>query len=270
MMNLKNPKISVILPVYNGEKYLAEAIESILAQTFRHFELIIVDDGSTDRSLEIIEGHSDKRIHVIRNSENLGITKSLNIGLKKGKGEYVARHDADDVSLPNRLEEQLKYLEANLEVGVVGTNVYNIREDGTVVGSSSLDLEPTFEKLLKGNRIVHGSVMMRKHVLEEHNYYNEDFGCSQDYELWLRISKGYLIKNIKNPLYKLRSHKGRLSTERFKLQAFESILAKRMAKNNSNIDLKRPTEPYSLSLNEKISYLKIIFSGYIRNLLNHF
>ena len=258
------------MPVYNEEKYLEEAIESILTQTFTDFELIIVNDGSTDSSLETIKRYNDRRIKLINNSKNLGITKSLNIALKEAKGKYIARQDADDVSLPNRLEEQLKYFEANLEVGVVGTNVYNIREDGTVVGSSSLDLEPTFQKLLKGNRIVHGSVMMRKQVLEEHNYYNEDFGCSQDYELWLRISKEYVIKNIKNPLYKLRSHKGRLSTERFKLQAFESILAKRMAKNNSNMDLKRPIEPYSLSLNEKISYLKIIFSRYIRNLLNHF
>ena len=258
------------MPVYNEEKYLEEAIESILTQTFTDFELIIVNDGSTDSSLETIKRYNDRRIKLINNSKNLGIAKSLNIALKEAKGKYIARQDADDVSLPNRLEEQLKYLEANLEVGVVGTNVYNIREDGTVVGSSSLDLEPTFEKLLKGNRIVHGSVMVRKHVLEEHNYYNEDFLCSQDYELWLRISKEYVIKNIKNPLYKLRSHKGRLSTERFKHQAIQSIFAKRMAKNNSNIDLKSPIEADSLSLNERISYLKIIFSKYLRNLLNHF
>ena len=269
---MNNLKISVIMPVYNGEKYLAEAIESILTQTFTDFELIIVNDGSTDSSLETIERYNDRRIKLINNSKNLGITKSLNIALKEAKGKYIARQDADDISLSTRLEEQLKYIETHPEVGVVGTNVYNIQEDGTISGSSCLDPKPTLEKLLKDNRIIHGSIMMGKRVIEEVGYYDDAFRISQDYELWLRISKNYEIRNIKNPLYKLRAHKKRITIVNLKEATLEVILAVRMAKNHPNADVGKSINDEGilklydfLSLTEKAAYHKRFFFKYMRN-----
>ena len=121
------------MSVYNGEKYLREAIESILNQTFTDFEFLIVNDGSTDSSLEIILSYPDERIRVIRNDRNIGLTKSLNKALQQAKGEYIARQDADDISLQNRFEEQLIYLEKHPEVALLGTSAYKIDERGEIL-----------------------------------------------------------------------------------------------------------------------------------------
>jgi len=118
---MDRPKISVIMSVYNGEKYLREAIESILNQTFRDFEFIIINDGSTDKTSEILSSYNDPRIVIINNKRNIGLTKSLNKGLKMVKGEYIARQDADDVSLPERLERMVNFLDMNRDVGLLGS-----------------------------------------------------------------------------------------------------------------------------------------------------
>ncbi len=116
-----NPKVTVLMPVYNAEKYLKTAIESILKQTFSDFELLIINDGSTDGSEEIIRSFNDKRIRLFNNEQNLGIIKTLNKGLNLAKGEYIIRMDADDISLPDRLELQVKYMEENPGIGISGT-----------------------------------------------------------------------------------------------------------------------------------------------------
>jgi glycosyltransferase involved in cell wall biosynthesis len=124
------PKVSVVMSVYNGEKYLCEAIDSILNQTFENFEFLIVNDGSTDRTLEILQSYRDPRIKVINNERNIGLTASLNKGLKIAKGEYVARMDADDVSFPHRLEQQKAFLDRNPRVAMVGSWAEVIDESG--------------------------------------------------------------------------------------------------------------------------------------------
>jgi glycosyltransferase involved in cell wall biosynthesis len=126
----KNPKLSVIMSVHNGEKYLREAIESILNQTFTDFKFIIINDGSTDNSLAIIRSYDDKRIRILNNGTNIGLTKSLNKALKQAKGKYIARQDADDVSLPDRFEAQLKYFVQYPEVALLGTSTYIINQEG--------------------------------------------------------------------------------------------------------------------------------------------
>jgi glycosyltransferase involved in cell wall biosynthesis len=203
---LDNPKISVIMSVYNGEKYLREAIESILNQTFTDFEFITVNDGSTDNSLEIIRSYSDERIRIINNEKNIGLTKSLNKALKQSRGEYIARQDADDISSPNRFEEQMKYLKEHLEVVLLGTGVYLIDENGKIVGKRIALAKPDIKDLFKGNQFNHGSVMFKKEVINQLGGYNELIRYSQDYELWLRIAKSYEVRNLTQLLYKLRSH----------------------------------------------------------------
>ncbi|MCP8319033.1 MAG: glycosyltransferase, partial [Candidatus Methylarchaceae archaeon HK01B] len=118
---MKSPKITILMSVYNGEKYLREAIDSILNQTFKDFEFLIINDGSTDRTVEILRSYHDSRIKIITNEKNMGLTKSLNKGLKIARSEYVARMDADDISYPRRLEVQYEYMKKNPDVGIVGS-----------------------------------------------------------------------------------------------------------------------------------------------------
>ena len=124
------PKINVIMSVYNGEKYLKQAIESILKQTYTNFRFIIVDDGSNDSSFDIIKSFTDERIVIIRNDRTQGLTRSLNKALRTANGEYIARQDADDISLSNRLKSQIDFLEKHPEVELLGTGVYLINEKG--------------------------------------------------------------------------------------------------------------------------------------------
>lgn len=231
-----NPKISVIMSVYNGEKYLREAIGSILNQTFTDFEFIIVNDGSTDNSLEIIQSYDDERIKIINNETNIGLTKSLNKALKQARGECIARQDADDVSLPNRFEEQMKYFEWHPETVVLGTSKYVINEDGKILRKEIASSNP-HKNLFEGNAFTHGSVMFKKEVVEELGYYNELFRYSQDYEFWLRIAKHYKVSNLTQPLYKLRSHEENIRVTNVEEAILYHLLAQQLIKNALNAEI---------------------------------
>ena len=229
---MKNPKITVLMSVYNGEKYLNEAIDSILAQTFKDFEFLIIDDGSTDKTGEILESYSDQRIKIIDNEKNIGLTKSLNIGLKIAKGEFIARQDADDVSMPERLEKEVEFLEQNRNVGLVGTDYLFINEKGKVVyivkclnGSRELK-----EKLLEGNQLGHGSVMLRRECIDEVGTYREEFKFAQDFDFTLRIAEAYDVANIPKSLYKWRINIDSVSVKKKTLQDKYALLAIELAK----------------------------------------
>jgi glycosyltransferase involved in cell wall biosynthesis len=191
------PKVSVIMSVYNCEKYVKHAVESILAQTFTDFEFIIINDGSTDRTPVILQAYNDPRIRIIQQS-NSGLTKSLNRGIRLAQGEYIARMDGDDVSLPERFEKQVDFLDKNHEVGVVGTAYYEMDHKGRIVGQK---IFPTEDKelrrvMIKYNPINHTSAMIRKAVFEKVGLYNETFPRAQDYELWFRVVKCFKIANL--------------------------------------------------------------------------
>ncbi len=224
------PKMSVLMSVYNGEKHLSESIESILNQTFTDFEFIIVNDGSSDSSPEIIESYSDERIQIINNEENIGLTKSLNKAIKQARGEYIARQDADDISLPNRLELQLEFLERYPEVALLGTGIYVIDENGDAIEKRIMHPNPK-KSLLKGNRFIHGSVMFRKSAIDEFGAYNETLRYSQDYELWLRMSKKHNVRNLTAPLYKLRMHRGSILSKNIEEQQMYAVLARKLTLN---------------------------------------
>lgn len=193
----QNPKVSVIMSVYNGEKYLREAVDSILTQTFTDFEFIIVNDGSKDRTQEILKSYADPRIHLYH-QENTGLTKSLNKALKLSRGEYIARMDADDISLPERFETQIKHFQVDPSLTLCASRYQVIDENGNFSGR----IQPFASKkminwhllswyLLFRNRICHSSVMVKKVDLLKLNGYAEWAKRTQDFELWTRMSLKY-------------------------------------------------------------------------------
>lgn len=202
------PKVSVVMAVYNGEKYLKDAIESILDQTFRDFEFIIVDDGSTDKTLEILKEYErkDKRIKIIINKANIGLTKSLNKAIKEAKGEYIARQDDDDISLPERLKKQVEFLNRNEKIGIVGTFYYEINKKGKIIGKKTFPCsdERLKKTLIKYNPFFHSSVLIRREVFSRVGLYDESFKRAQDYELWFRVANFYKLANIPEFLTKRR------------------------------------------------------------------
>lgn len=201
-----NRKISVIMAVFNGEKYLQESIESILNQTYKDFEFIIVDDGSFDRTPEILKDWTkrDSRIKIIANEQNIGLTKSLNKAIKTAQGKYIARQDADDVSLLQRLEKQIEYLENHPEIKVLGTFSYAINKKGDILGKNTLPVSFSEIKknLIKKNPFIHSSVMIEREALNKFGLYNEKFRTGQDHELWFRILKNVKGENL--PLFLLK------------------------------------------------------------------
>jgi glycosyltransferase involved in cell wall biosynthesis len=199
-------KLSVIMSVFNGGDFLCEAVESILNQDFKKFEFIIIDDRSTDDSLEILKKYQkkDSRIVLIENKKNIGLTKSLNVGLKKSKGKYIARLDSDDISLKNRLKMQVDFLEKNKDIFLIGSGALNIDENSKSLGEyrPENDYKKTKSKLLESNCIYHSSVMFRN---KGKILYREKFPYSQDYDLYLRLlSKGKKISNLSEILIKYR------------------------------------------------------------------
>ena len=225
-------KVSVIMSVYNGEKYLKIAIESILNQTFENFEFIIINDGSTDKTEDILQAYDDLRIKIINNGKNIGLTKSLNKGLKLAKGEYIARMDADDISMPGRLERELEFLDKNPVVGLVGTYYLMINRKGNVLHTmkrltESMELK---EKLLRSNQFCHGSVMFRAECIKNLGSYREELGPVEDYDLWLRISENYELANIFEFLYKWRLDINSISVTKKFLQDKYALLAIELAK----------------------------------------
>jgi len=195
------PAISVVLPVYNSARYLKQAIESILAQTFADFELICVNDGSTDSSLQILQALAakDRRIQLISRA-NTGIVGALNDGIAAATGEFVARMDGDDVSLPTRFEKQIAFLRAHPEVVAVGCHVLRIDPDGLPIGP---DQFPTDHATLiqhfrmgEGGKIPHPGVMIREHALTAIGGYREKYQWVEDLDLYLRLGEIGQLANL--------------------------------------------------------------------------
>lgn len=204
------PRVSVVMSVYNGERFLREAVESILEQTFTDFEFIIIDDGSGDGTWDILSEYadSDHRIVLMQNEENIGLAKSLNIGLQIAAGEYIARMDADDISESKRFETQVDFLDAHPSIGALGVNVYVIDEEGNIVEemgrlSSNDDI---MAHILSENQIVHSSLIMRNSVLKEIGCYDEELTFAQDYDLILRLSNVSKLGNLTDPLHRWRKN----------------------------------------------------------------
>lgn len=201
------PKVTVLMSAYNSESYLLESLDSILNQTFQDFEFLIINDGSTDQTRDIILSLDEPRINLIDNEQNLGLTRSLNKGLRLAKGEFIARQDADDISEPERLQHQVDFLEAHPEIALLGTWHKEVDAEGNFSGMWTLpsDWLQIRWALLFYTPFVHSSVMIRKAtVLQKVGFYNEDFSYSQDYELWSRIAQNLPVFSLKERLVKTR------------------------------------------------------------------
>ena len=203
-----SPLVTILMPVCDGEQFLREAIDSILVQTFTDFEFLILDDASADSSRSIALGYDDPRIRLLANDRNLGVTRTLNRGIQQARGRYVARMDADDVSMPERLERQVAHLDANPDCAAVATFSQIIDADSVPQGEVCADLSPEEldRQLQLQNRIVHGAVMMRTDVVRRLGAYDETMKRSQDYDLWLRISDEHAIHILPEFLYSWRQH----------------------------------------------------------------
>lgn len=208
------PKVSVVMCVYDGERYLSEALESILNQTFRDFEFIIIDDGSTDGTGAILGRYKnlDKRIQVYH-QENQGFTASLNRGFRLAKGTYIARMDADDISLQRRFDKQVRFLDNHPEIGVVGTWVAYVEKGGGILGEWRTPISPTIAEwhLFFEPCVAHPSVMMRRDILKKIKGYNPRILQAQDYDLWVRIASKMRLTNLSEVLLLRRVHEDMVS-----------------------------------------------------------
>ena len=202
------PEISILMPVYNGNKYLKEAINSIINQTFTNFELIIINDGSDDNSLDILKSYSDPRIIIINNEINKGLIASLNIGLKKCRAKYTARMDQDDISLPDRLQIQYDFMEKNPRIDLVGSWTECIDKDGKTLKISRNPENPWVIRyeLIFCNVMFHSSIFFRTDTINKNGGYSEQYVHSEDYEMYSRPGKELRCSNIQRPLFKLRIH----------------------------------------------------------------
>lgn len=277
-MELRKGLISVIMSNYNTEEeYLREAIESILNQTYSDFEFIIVDDCSTDNSLEIIKSYNDPRIIIIENEENLGLTKSINRAVRIAKGEFLARMDADDVCMPERFQKQIDYMNKNPSLIVCGTWA-ELFGDGAYVyrnkySKKIIPERETFQiSLLFGNHNgLHNNVAFFRHqtLIDKNIHYNEKYPCAQDYRMWVECAKNGECQNINEVLVKIRYHDKSISSAK---KALQTECAKNiMAEQLSWIDLDLPedweTIHYSLLTGRKPFDLR--YKKWIKTIIKH-
>jgi len=222
VVKLKTMKISVLMPVYNAEKYIEAAVDSILKQTFTDFEFIIINDGSTDGTLDILEGYAkrDSRIRLI-SRENKGLVATLNEGLALAKAPLIARMDADDVSVINRLMLQKEYLDEHADILCVSGDYEVIDEKGRVVTRLKVPVEPELisSQLLKGHSpMVHPATMFRKRAIDEVGPYSGNYLHAEDYDLWLRFDEIGKLANLPELLLRYRYSTSSVSWSNMSLQ----------------------------------------------------
>lgn len=229
------PKVSVIMGVYNQAGSLPRALASIRGQSFDDWELVVVDDGSTDGTWAILKemAETDHRVVIERNKRNVGLAATLNRCIEFAEGEFLARHDGDDYSLPDRLNKQVRFLECHPDTTVVGTHAFLYREGSAPWGALRYPEIPLRRDWVKGPMVAHPTVMMRKKDIVHLGGYNPAARRLQDYELWLKLlENGHTIRNIPETLYSLhwdlsdygrRRFRYRLQDSRLKLRAVRSL-----------------------------------------------
>lgn len=206
------PRVSVLMSAYNAERYVAEAVESVLSQTYADFEFLVFEDGSDDATLSVLRRYSDPRIRLIENAANRGLTANLISGMHLARGEYVARFDADDICLADRLRQQVYFLDSNPGVGIVGSAVTFFGEGvSDFVGYQPTDHESIKCMLLFGYTMLHPSVMLRRAEFERYQLaYDPEFVVSQDHDLWVRAIQHVRFANLAVPLVRMREHGGKI------------------------------------------------------------
>jgi glycosyltransferase involved in cell wall biosynthesis len=251
------PTVSVVMSVYNGAEYLRPAIDSILDQTFKDFEFIIINDGSTDGSLDILHSYHDPRL-VLISRPNKGLTASLNEGFGKARGTYIARQDADDISELSRLEKEVNFLEKNPSVGLVGSNYVHIDESGKKTGAEThIFTHPSDLKacLVLCNQFGHGSIMLRTECLKLVGGYDPAVGHAEDYDLWVRISQLAKVANIEEPLYLYRNLSTSISHSKLEEQVKLTFMIRDKAFKHY-LSHKREYKPFGIHIGGKDYWLR--------------
>jgi len=220
------PSVSVVLPVHNGERFLGRALDSVRAQTLEDFECVVVDDGSTDRTAEILRqyGLQDQRLRVHR-QEHRGVVAALNAGCQLAEGTYLARLDADDIASPQRLRDQVRFLERHPQVGVVGAGIVVVDEqDRPLFRVQYPATDPEVRRaLLSSSAFAHPVVMMRKDVFVATGGYRAPFLHAEDFDLWLRISERCELANLRKSLLRHRFHRGSVSLNNLQQQVISVV-----------------------------------------------
>jgi glycosyltransferase involved in cell wall biosynthesis len=199
------PRVAVVMSVYNGERYLREAIDSILGQSLKDFEFLIIDDGSDDSSVDIVRTYFDQRIRLIVNKKNIGLAASLNIGIDAAKSRYIARMDCDDISLPKRLETQVAFLERHPDIGICGTGITLTGNPAARMADFPRDDALIRAGLIFNSTLAHPTVMMARQLLQDHGlHYDTTFTRAQDYDLWTRCAIYTKFANIPQILLRYR------------------------------------------------------------------
>lgn len=213
---MNQPLVSIIMPVYNGSKHLRKAMESMLNQTYTNFEFIIINDGSSDDSESIIQSYKDDRIVYIKNPQNLKLIRTLNKGIERATGKYIVRMDCDDISLPNRLERQVTFMEEHSEYGFCNGRAYEMSENGKILRESYPAVYPKSMKLISlfYAIIIHPSVIIQTEILKKNPYRDEtNILHIEDYELWNRLQQqGYSCYSMEKPVLKYRWTAGNISS----------------------------------------------------------
>lgn len=212
-----SPRVSVVMAVYNGLPYLRRAIDSVLEQTLRDIEFVIVDDASVDATPEVLASYSDPRIVVVKNETNMGLTKSLNRGIAASRAPLIARQDADDFSFPDRLSRQVLYLESHCNIGLVGSGALWIDANDSVIQEWRPICDPVqiHQVLLGSIPFLHGTFMFRRECMNDvGGGYNEAMPVAQDCDLLLRISERWDLANLPDLLYGHRRHGGSITAKR--------------------------------------------------------
>jgi len=205
-------KVSVLMPVFNGAKYLRESIESILSQDFSDYEFIIINDGSTDESVEIIKSYNDARIKLISNEKNLGLISTLNKGIQLCKGEYIVRMDCDDISFKDRIKFQVAFMDKYKNIGASGSFYKLLRNNKSLDFNFPVHYNETKAFLFFNSPIAHPASIIRRSVLIDNNiFYKSDFKHAEDFRLWLDISKHSDLANIKKILLLYRVHENQIT-----------------------------------------------------------
>ena len=220
--------VSILMPVYNAEKHLAEAIESILNQSFTDFEFLIINDGSTDRSEDIILSFSDPRIRYIKNESNLKLIKTLNKGIQLCTGKYIVRMDADDISHPERIQKQVEFMESNPEIGICGSWFEAFGEVENAIVKYKETHDEIMTRMFYQCHFCHPSIIIRGEIFNELKmHFDENYSHAEDYEFYLRAAKKWKFHNLQEVLLKYRIHGESVSNKNKSIQIENSLKIKK-------------------------------------------
>lgn len=228
-----SPKVSVLMSAYNAATHIQSAINSVLNQTFTDWELLVIDDGSTDQTSTILQTFHDPRLRLLKNNLNIGLTKSLNLALRQARGEYVARLDADDLSLPERFSQQVHFLDRHPEIVLVGTLAKLIDSEGSLFDYQKTPTDPDIIKfsLLFGNPITHSSIMFSRKIVLDLGGYNEQFRYAQDFDLYSRLVQKHRIAILPELLVKYRRHSQSITLHQNSRQSAEDFALRTVFNN---------------------------------------